>query len=393
MLKNIQKHDILTLRNFSEKVGEDMKYSKKEMKEVLAIIKRLIKDKKNGIIAIQSKGDMRIHIMGQSVDGHAKTYHTITSLNDESYSFQINPYDLDIHSKSKEGEIEFTLSENSISLVGGKNTHPIFPFSEDIQFHFDDLKEVENPKTFIEIMKGSDTAMKSNKDLEGSYLKITSEKVLAATRTQIHLFRMDEELPFNSGFLHKDYVSLLAKSIKGDFQLGMLEGYLVFWNKNTYYLIKVEDNILFPSFRNMTPLKRDIGFTIDADQMNESLKDYTKKQVSQVMFTQQGDFLIIDPRNPDCPTHEIEINVAEGNLKKAIFVLDDIKSFFSSYKGIVQLEQQQFKNVYGTIGYLWRIYTKEKLTMISGIEEPDWVKIESYFNQGKIKELSIPTSE
>lgn len=368
-----------------------MKFMKNEMKAVLAVAKRVVKDKNLGRIALQSTGNMRIHIKCSSADGTLHTYHTITSMDDDLYAFEINPLSLDKYTKTKGGdeEIEFKVNTKSITKVGTKDNFKIFPIEEDLMYHRDDLEVAAHGDGFIEVLKGSDLALKNNKDINSNYLKITSEKALAAEETQIHLFRVGMGLPFNGGYLHKESVSVLAKSLKGELKFGMDNNYLVIFNKNIYYLVKVETKVPFPTFRNMVPLTRDVMFHVNVDEVMECLKNYTKKEVSQVVFTHQGNELTIDPRNPEQLSFHVDIEVTEGSFKQAIFLLDQIKSFFSGYSGLVQVEQQQFRNVYGTIGYLWRIYTTDKTTMISGIEEPDWEKIEAHFREGRIGELTV----
>lgn len=404
-----------------------MKFKKKEMKDALTVMKRLVKDNKKGKIFVEAKGDMRLYLKAVSDEGTCATYHVITSLNDETYAFSINPYDLDkqlteldnalkkqVKDLKEQGEkagldkkeikaeekalreaqeaVEFKVNSKSITLVGGKSNFKVTPIEEDLHFYFEELTEAKHPESFINMLKEAETALKKNKDLNTSYLKITSEKALAAEEKQIHFFRVEEELPFKGGYLHKDNVSILAKSIKGSFQMGMKDDQFVLYHNDVYYLVKLENNIQFPSFRSMIPLNRDIAFRINCDEVNELLTQFKKTKeknshVTEILLSQQGNVLIFDPRNPEYPILEMPIVVVEGSMKRAIFENEILRSFFGAYQGEIQVEQQQFKNVYGVHGYMWRIYTPEKLTMISGIEEPDWEVIEQHFKEGTIKEL------
>lgn len=364
-----------------------MKFMSKDMKDVLTIIKRMCKDKKVGKMVLQARGDMRIYIKGISDEGNAFTYHAIPSLDDEEFSIVVNPYDLDTHVKGKNEEREFKLTKTTMTLVGSKASYKIKQSEEDIQFYLSEMKDVVNSAHLIQILKGSETALKKNKEVATSYLKLTSEKGMTASETQLHLFRVGEMLPFEEAFIHKDNVSLLAKSLKGEIKIAVDGDFFVLLNQDHYFLVKLEKNPQFPTLRNISPIKRDFSFTVDATEMNVLLKNYTTK-VSEIMLEQDGDSLSMNPRNPDFPTQNIPVIFHEGKLRKAIFALDVFKSFFFGYEGEVKIEQQQFKNVYGTVGYLWRVYTPDKLTMMTGIEEPDWEKIETFFREGRIKELS-----
>lgn len=402
-----------------------MKFKRKEMTDALTVIKRLIKDKKNGKISIQAKNDSRIYIKSNSEDEKCIVYHVITSLSEEIYSFSLNPYELDaalkqidertkreikafvstlekngedkksIRAKEKElkeelNEIEFKLNQKSISHQETKNNIKIGSSEEDSQFYFDEeqLKELKEPEKFIQILKETNTVISKAKNINNSYLKITGEKALAAEEKQVHLFRVGEELPFKGGYLYKDYISLLATSVKKEFKVGIQEGFFIINNNGVYYLVKIEEKVQFPSFRNMKPIENEFSFSIDVSEAIDILSNY-KKETPDLVITQDGGQLVFDPRNEEFPTSRINIKNVKGNFKKAIFDTTVLKSFFSGYEGEVPIEHQKFKNVYGELGYLWRIYTPEKLTMIAGIKEPEWEEIETHFKNGTIKELLL----
>lgn len=367
-----------------------MKFNNKEMVNVLTIVKRIVsketKTKKAGHIHLQAKGDMRIHIKGMSADNGCYSYHTIASLDDDIFSFLLNPYELEEVLKTKGvTETTFTVQDNTLQLVGGKATFSIQPNEEDISFYYDgSLVSSKDASGFLNLLKEATTAMKKSKEVSASYLKLTTEKALAVEERQIHMFRVNENLPFAGGYVHRSGISFLATSIKGDFQMGIKGNYWVLLNKDVYYLVKIEKKIQFPSLRNMTPLQRDAKFSIDADVVNKQLKTY-KKPVSRLLMNQDGPTLLFHPREEGYEAEAVPIEVLEGYLDRAIFDLDTLKSFFQGYTGKVTVEQVQFKNVYGTLGYMWRIYTPEKLTMTAGIDEPNWTELDQAFKSGNIK--------
>lgn len=368
-----------------------MKFAKTDLKNTTVILKRLVKDKKQGRVIFQTKGDNILHIEAKNEDESLISYHKIDLIDEEpqEFGFHVNPYEIDGILKTKEKEIEFKVNQKSITQVGTKNNIKVEPFDGDIEYKFDEVSFVnfEDSKNFIEILKETNSAIKKSKDLNTSYMKITSEKALAAEEKQVHLFRIAEAFPFKGGYVHKDIVSVLSSSLKGDLRHAMYDKMLLIADKKGYYMVKFEKNVIFPNFRAMDVLKEQVTFTVDANEFNETLKNY-KSKVKEIEVEQINEKTIqLDPRHEEFEKLEVEINEITGEFGKVVFEAEVLKNFFKGYDEKVKVEQQQFKNVFGEEGYLWKIYTTGKSTMSAGIGEPPYEFIELAFKEGNITQV------
>lgn len=411
-----------------------MKFMKKDLKDSLTIIKRMMgKDKEKASFVMQSTKDNKILIQAKNEMENLIYIAQINSLDDDTFSLILNPYQAEELVGGKNEEMEFEIVKRKktnketgevseiakeIALIGtDKKLDVQGEYAKDLNIQLEHSKEFNNPKDFVEILKETETLLKKNPDSSSDYVCITRDKILAAEPARIQVYGIEEDFDTKLVYLHKDAASVLSKSLKGKLEHAMLANAFVIKNENNLFLSKMEKAKEFPNLKKLQQMEKDFVFEIDAKELNKKLKDY-KAKVKEVEVTFFPEKIVIDPRHEEFPVIEMEISVVEGKLaKKIVFDADPFKGFVASYGDNIRIEQCPFINIYGgeaddketteateneektpekkqrtaqdNEGVLWKVYTKEKYTLLAGTIEPDYDIQEKMFKEGKLKELSM----
>lgn len=352
-----------------------MKIIKKELKDVVAIVKRFIKDKENGRIFIQSDQDGTIKI--QAFTKQIISLHVLQQLDEEDFAFLVNPYELEPLLKGRDKELEFEVKDDFLFL--GEQYVPIQTHGKKTLVPFQNLTEFQNEQIFLDVLKEADSVLFDSMQTCTSYLKITPKKALATEPKRIHFYRMDEQFGFKEACLHKDVVTVLTKVLKGPLKHGMFKNAFVLQDgEKHYYLLKIDQKVSFPMLRHMKPLELVSVFEVNATTFNELTANY-KKKVKEIAFSDKKGYMEIDPRNEEFETSSLPIQskhtdekITKGNFGEVVFESSTIKGLFMGYQGMVNIEHYRFENSYGQEGYMWRITTTDKITMAAGITEPKW---------------------
>jgi hypothetical protein len=352
-----------------------VKIIKKELKDVITIVKRFIKDKENGRIFIQSDQDGTIKI--QAFTKQIISLHVIEQLDDEDFAFLVNPYEMEPLLKGRDKELEFHVKEESLFL--GESSISIQPHQKKTLVPFRNLSEFNDGAIFLDVLKEADSLLFDSMQACTSYLKMTPKKALATEPKRIHYYRIDELFGFREAYFHKDVVNVLTKVLKGPLKHGMFKNAFVLQDGDKhYYLLKIDEKVSFPVLRNMRPLELVSVFEVNAKNFNELAANY-KKKVKEIAFSDKDGYMIIDPRNEEfepgkLPIKSKEVNekITKGNFGNVVFETSTIKGLFMGYDDTVNVEHYRFENSYGQEGYMWRITTTDKITMAAGITEPNW---------------------
>lgn len=352
-----------------------MKIIKKELKDVVAIVKRFIKDKENGRIFIQSDQDGTIKI--QAFTKQIISLHVLQQLDDEDFAFLVNPHLLETLLKGRDKELEFHVEGDQLFL--GENFIPIQTHGKKTLVPFQNLTPFQNEQIFLDVLKEADNLLFDSMQTCTSYLKVTPKKALATEPKRIHFYRMDEAFGFKEACFHKDVVGVLTKILKGPLKHGMFKNAFVLQDgEKHYYLLKIDEKISFPILRNMKPLELVSVFEVNATKFNELTANY-KKKVKEIAFSDRDGYMEIDPRNEEFEPSALPIQskgvnekITKGNFGEVVFESGTIKGLFMGYDDTVNVEHYRFENSYGQEGYMWRITTTDKITMAAGITEPKW---------------------
>lgn len=377
-----------------------MKVSKKELDNALKIVKRVLaKNKKDGKMILFSDGNGEIII--EARNNYMRFLTSIPSLDDETFSYVVNPHEFGKVIKGKEREMEFVIEKGKIKEKGQMDSYNIESFQGNhIQIPKEDVfKPFTHPTEFIKLLKEADDVLTETDQECSQYLKFSSKQAIAVEPKRINLYRLDENFEFREATIHKEVVSTLAKSVSKNITHAILAEELVIKDDKNFYFIDLQAKVIFPNLRKIKTRERSgkYKFIVNADELNKLLKVYTKKcPTLAVEFkkdlkplfdseVQGNGYLIFTPSTEDFPVQQMPIRLISETLPMTKFDTSTLKGLFIGYKGNVEVEHLEFKNIIGEIGYMWRITTPEKMIMIGGISIHDYDEQERKLQEMRLK--------
>lgn len=402
------------------------------MKTINVVLKKIVTDKKKGIITLKSNGDGILHIY--ATNKFIGLYTNMENLNQETFSFTINPHEFGTlftendkkKGESKLKEMEFKINKKSMKEIQTNTPFKIEPVEWDEQpfyrLHQESIhlaskdeytaerydfippspwRYVENESTFLQVLKEGYETVKDNDDIRTMYLALRSGKALVTEERRTHIYRLSENFPFETIYLHKDVLNVLSSVIKkGTIKHKKeMDGFFV---QNGEYLFKIEDNqkTVFPNLRKMATKKKNFKFEVESETlMNILEKDFKKitknkktgepeKEVTEVVCRFQDGNMILIPNHPDFPNKTIPIHLLEGKPVECKYKLAVLKGFFGSFEKKVVVEHLEYRNLKNKEGYLWRVYLPEQLNVVAGISRLDYDLMDKLHKLGRLKNIT-----
>lgn len=352
--------------------------NKKQFKDLITIVKKILKDKTASRLFIQKEGD-KIKI--QAVTQQLVIFNFMDNLEvepTEDKAFVVNPYELESLLKGKTKEIEFKINVDSLEANDVKI--PIKQMSLREMKPLNGMKFFEDENLFLQILNEAETVLHESDKESTKYLKLQAVNALAADPIRIHYYRLSEQFEIEEAHIHMDVVKILSKHLTqglkhGVFKMGEKKAMVISQNDSLFFVINADKKASFPNLKKMTRNTEKIGtIIVNVDELNEKASKY-KKAVKEISFEIKDNMLIADPRNEEAEVIETYVQSTEGVLPKVLFNSEAVKGMFSAYTGLVRIEHFDFLNIFGEKAYLWRITSPDKITMIAGIEEPNWDEI------------------
>ena len=247
---------------------------------------------------------------------------------------------------------------------------------------------VQEEELFLQIMKESYDTIKDNTDIRTLYMALRSGKSMVTEERRTQLYRLGEHFPFETLYIHKDALQVISTTIKkGDIIHKRTMHGVFFRHKEFLFQVFDDQKTVFPNLRKVVTKKEVFHFDVEGTVVQEAIKKYTAKVVSVVcQFTE--DKMIIIPNNPEFETKEIPISNVEGTPIECKFPNNVFKGFFGSFENKITIAHIEYRNVKQKDGYLWRIYTPEQLSVMSGISRLNFELLEKLHKEGKLSKIS-----
>lgn len=395
-----------------------MKFASKDMKTVTVILKRIVSDKKKGLITLKSNGDGILHIFADNK--FIGFYTTIASLDEDAYSFTINLYELDKmltendkKKKEKLTEMDFKRNIKSIKELGTNTSFKVEPveWDESIYAELKDeakalpekaeyVKEhylgippspwgfVHDEVLFLQVLKEGFDIIKKTDDIRTMYIALRPGKALATEDRRTHIYRLEEDFPFESIYLHRDVLQVLSSSIKkGEIKHKKTDAGLFIQYGEFLFQVHDDQQTVFPNIRKTVAKQKDFEFDVNAKLINEGMKQY-KADVTDFICQIHDEELHIIP-NLDTYEHLIvPIENLKGKPLETKFSSDVLKGFFGSFSNKVHVEHIEYRNVKRKDGYLWRVYTPEQMNVCAGVSRLDFEFLDRMHKEGKLQKIS-----
>ena len=369
-----------------------MKLARNQLKEKLAIAKRLIGKTKNHIVC-QSFGDGILHIEAK-METQGFIYSTTIPLEDEDVvSFSIDPHQWFLWCDTKKTpeikdflKVTFAVEGNKLVFKEPNITKKlaIVPYDgSPIAYQPEHLQPLHDSEWFLAVLKQATTILKNNTSEETVYLKITNEKTLVVEEKQIQSFRIQEDFPFKGTHLHKDLVAVLATSFDKTIAHTMDKKDLIFENEGNVFRIKPHPRAPFPDLRQMSKKEDTYTFFIHAPAVIKACSAFKKGDTPFIGITAENGHLLFDPRNEEFDVTSVPYQRDEGEMKKELFECESLRNFFSGYSGDVRVVRKLCQNVYGDIGPVWEIYDKEGTSLVAALIEPSFDEIRKKHQNGE----------
>lgn len=356
---------------------------KKELDDHIKIIKRLFqKDKKNANVHIQSNGEGTVSFYAKNA--FMSYYGEAKDEGERIFSFETDPNVFGKIIKGSARKMNLIIGKKTIQEDGEKQTYAIRPIesidvSRKRNLMADEKAEFKpfTEETLVkDVFKEAEQILRESDHDCTSYLMVSSKSAMAIEPKKISLYRLDEEFEFKKSLIHREAVRVLSKSLGKTLKHRTYNKQLVIKDGSGLFFISLATKVAFPDLKKINHKDKEskIRIRLDAKEMNDKLKGYTKKCTS-LKVKQQENELVILPKEEDFEQEVILANV-EGSLKEAMFETQTLKGLFQGYSGEVIVEHLPFANIYGETGYMWRITQPQKMSMVAGITEPDYDAIE-----------------
>lgn len=354
-----------------------MEVLKKDLKDFITIAKRFSKQKETLKVFVQVEEEdlyMQVGIKGFALISKFKVENVEEN---DLKTFEAKVYEFETLLKGRDKMVSFEYEDKKLKI--GEASIEV-EFKEKISLKIPSIsKSFNEPERFVEILKEADSLLVESEQACTSYLKFNQKNALIAEPKRIHYYRWSEELGLEQMYMHKDFVSILAKSLNKKGALNYIPGnkskMAIIQDNKYFFVVNLESKVNFPDLNKIIANSKAIGHvSLNSDEVFEVIKKY-KKEVNMVEFELEDDYIKIDSRNEESGVSKIEILGKSGIFHNALFEKDAIKGLFGSYDGKINLELVKFKNVYGEEAYQWRVITSNKIIMIAGIEEPNWDEI------------------
>jgi hypothetical protein len=390
-----------------------MKVSKAPFKKVVDIIKRLgdAKDRENGQMVIQCHDGETILCYGRA--STMFTFHTLKNLDESTFSFVVNPFDLLEMLGGKDKVKMYSIGDVLTDEATGK-TLPVTPYEKEIRLPFSDFTPFRQPKEFRELLQNTEKMLSTKGEkIASAYLKFGAKAAFTADPICLQHFRMDEAFPFETGYLHVDQISVLtkafvkeSKSVRSDLLFSLYNGTLVIKNdveprgkgkenddQANYYMLKINHEIPFPTFDppHEEEEKR-VSFKVDADKLNELLGFYTVDCKDFYLY-EQGGMLVLDPygkKESDDgfdegeekhPLTWIRFTPTRGEFGRYKINAVALKNLFLGYSGEVEVYQVTEARSEDEFVLIWRIYSPYRISSIIGKTEPNYERVDRIISE------------
>lgn len=247
---------------------------------------------------------------------------------------------------------------------------------------------VQEEALFLQVMSESYSTIKDNKDIRTMYMALRSGKALVTEERRTQMYRLEENFPFETLYLHRDALQVLSTTIKkGEITHKRTMDGVFFRYKEHLFQVFDDKNTVFPNLRKVVTKKEVFQFEVDGKHMKETIKEYTAKVLSIVCQFAE-DKMILIPNNPEFPTKEIPISNVKGTPTECKFPNNVFKGFFGSFENQITVSHLEYRNVKEKDGYLWRIYKPEQLSVMSGISRLNFELLERLHKEGKLSKIN-----
>ena len=316
------------------------------MKEVLDISKRVIKSKdKKGELILQSTDGEKI-LAGTKNENFLVTISEMANLDGDVFSIVVNPYELEPSVTGKKGdksiERHYVINDSHIIEKDHKKNLKITQYKQEIKVPYEKFQALNDKETFMDVLKESESLLSKSDKYCSSFLKMDSKKAMVLEPKSMNYFRLDERFPFEEAVLHMEDIKVLKPSLKGDLTLTEHKGYMVLRSEVTpkgkgkermgtthYFQVKIDHIVPFPDLTKLQQSKPLGLFKIDADEMNNSLKEIKAKSKRLELFQEESGQLIdssgsmvtqiesqilIDPLHSDYEEQRVNLLGLEGEF-------------------------------------------------------------------------------
>lgn len=372
------------------------KLSKKELKEAISKVKRVVKSGEKVIFKKDIEKDFFEFIANNEFLG---TFHYINIVNETDkseveekvqFGIKVDPRKIEKWLTGKDRVIELKIKNNELIFEEMNKKENIEHFiQKSPNLSLLEFKPFQNPQNFISFLSESNKMFQKNNDeIYSSFLKITDKNIAIYDPISVCVFFLEEELDFanNITAIEKTATDVLAKSIKKPKNLKYYVSgkNLIVCDEQDFYIAKLEENVRFPTVRNLKILcKKD--FTLNATELKNKLKEFKNDKVPKVAFEKLDEEKIkILPRGSKEEFEEFEIEAKIEDFQRSVFQLKLMKDFLEGFEGETTFSYMEYKTKtqqekesakdYIPTGeknyYMWGYKDNEKSKMIAGIIEP-----------------------
>lgn len=364
---------------------------KKDFKDALAVSKRAI-SKKTGVIRLVGNGsELHFYSEGEFI----KIYDYKPLLEETTpFAIEVDPKLVDkwLDKANREMEFQVVTETNivrkkevttTVLTCIEKNLSETVVLLEDPVSLFKnarvlDYKPFKNPTKMIDVFSEVSKSFQKSDRLFADFAKFTDINTFVFDPLYFLVFLYQEELGIldaigNEGIaIHKDALDVLVKTVKKPKSFSHM---LV--TKNQAFLIKEENTVFWMDYRTDVPFPNFLSiktspetkesFTINADDMNETLKNFPNAKTNKVIIESDEDFQL--NVQTDSLDSEIFSLTSMINVTRSIFAITPLKSFFEGITGDVEIIRISFTSKTTQDGYFWMYRDGTKSKIMPGIKE------------------------
>lgn len=355
------------------------KVMKTVFKNALALSKRALPKKDGKTILVGKNNELFIFTRGEGLE--VFDYIPLVEMS-EPFAIVIDPVPVDKWLDGKDRELKFEIKEeskkgiNSLLLLNVENKKKVI-----IQ---------DSESTFLEVRNNSYKPFNQQEEIIKSWYEANnmfqkSDRIYTsyASLTDINLLVFDP-LFFSAYFYNEDLgiankygqggiaipqaaLDTLVKTVKKPKNLGhsLTDKRFLLRDEDTVFAMNYTTEIKFPDPRSLQALDKHL-FSINADIIKESLKQYPNNKVNKVKFIFDGENGIITTDNPDFPETTFP---CKAELSYSAFKPAAIKAFFEGLEGDIEVSTSTFNSKTTKSGYYWKYQDKQKVKIIPGIKE------------------------
>lgn len=349
-----------------------MKVTKSAMKKLVQIAKRVV-DKVDGTILFHAN---ETHYIIQFSNKQIIAQKKWENKDGMTFSFRIQPKELEELIKVKGGDVTFSLDANILTVLEGEEgqQQAVRLVTEDVRDFETTTEPMLDSENFLTILKEVHTAFEESDFEITNYMVLSKSGSLATTRHRIHYDLFQENFSFKNIYLHGDTVAFLTKTLKGTVYHGLYANQFTIESDGYQYILNTKTKVYVPNIRNIKRGKSAYEVTVNTKEFQELLKAY-KKKCRRIQISFDGNKMILDPRQEDFPVQTLPVIGLKGVPEKAVFNTEVLKGLLSAQQEeVTTILHQDYKSISGEDGYMWWSYKPNKVLMIAGITEPNYEK-------------------